>query len=78
MHKMANRVASDAGRIEDLDIILETSRNMGMMPGLSICGLPDGATYPMETIIKKFRGELEAAIKAQSLDRARRVLSVLN
>jgi NADH:ubiquinone oxidoreductase subunit F (NADH-binding) len=48
------------------------------MPGLSICGLPDGATYPIETIVKKFRGELEAAIRTQPADRANRVLSVLN
>ena len=78
MQKIATRIAANAGRIEDLDIILETSRNMGMMPGLSICGLPDGATYPIETIIKKFRGELEAAIKVQPAERAKRVLSVLN
>ena len=51
---------------EDLDILLETARNMGMMPGLSICGLPDGATYPIETIVKKFRPELEAAIRARA------------
>ncbi len=78
MYKIATRIAMDAGRLEDLDIILETSRNMGMMPGLSICGLPDGATYPIETLIKKFRGELEAAIRAQPPDRAERVLKVLN
>ncbi len=78
MHKIATRIAMNAGRLEDLDILLETARNMGMMPGLSICGLPDGATYPIETLVKKFRGELEAAIRAQPTDRALRVLSVLN
>ncbi|MFH1110405.1 MAG: NADH-quinone oxidoreductase subunit NuoF [Planctomycetota bacterium] len=78
MHKIATRIAMGAGRLDDLDILLETARNMGMMPGLSICGLPDGATYPIETIVKKFRGELEAAIKAQPADHANRVLSVLN
>jgi len=78
MHKIATRLAMGAGRLDDLDVLLETARNMGMMPGLSICGLTDGATYPIETIVKKFRGELEAAIKAQPADRANRVLSVLN
>ena len=78
MHKIATRIAMGAGRLEDLDILLETARNMGMMPGLSICGLPDGATYPIETIVKKFRGELEAAIRAQAPQRAKAVLSVLN
>jgi len=78
MHKIATRIAAGAGRVEDLDILLETARNMGMMPGLSICGLPDGATYPIETIVKKFRGELEAAIRSQPAGRVEAVLSVLN
>lgn len=78
MHKIATRIVTGAGRVEDLDLLAETARNMGMMPGLSICGLPDGATYPIETLVKKFRGELEAAIRAQPPDRAKRVLSVLN
>ena len=78
MHKIATRIAAGAGRIEDLDIVLETARNMGMMPGLSICGLPDGATFPIETIIKKFREELEESIRAQPVDRAGAILSVLN
>ncbi len=75
MYKIATRIANGAGRIEDLDILLETARNMGMMPGLSICGLPDGATYPIETIVKKFRGELEEAIRSQPRGRVEKVLS---
>lgn len=78
MQRIATRIAAGAGRLEDLDVILETARNMGMMPGLSICGLPDGATYPIETIVKKFRGELEAAIKAQPPGRTLQVLSAVN
>ena len=78
MHKIATRIAAGAGRIEDLDVLEQTARNMGMMPGLSICGLPDGATYPIETILKKFRPELEEAIRRQPTGRAEAVLSVLN
>ncbi len=78
MHKIATRIAADAGRVQDLDILLETARNMGMMPGLSICGLPDGATYPIETIVKKFRGELEETIRAQPPGRTEAVLSAVN
>jgi NADH-quinone oxidoreductase subunit F len=33
------------------------------MPGTTICGLSDGAGWPVKTIVRKFRGELEAAIK---------------
>lgn len=78
MHKIATRIAMNAGRLEDLDLMLETARNMGMMPGLSICGLPDGATYPIETIIKKFRSELEAGIRSQPPRKAEELLKVLN
>jgi NADH-quinone oxidoreductase subunit F len=78
MYKIAARITAGAGRVEDLDILTQTARNMGMMPGLSICGLPDGATYPIETIVNKFRGELEAAIRAQPPGSAEAVLSVLN
>ena len=78
MHKIATRIAAEAGRPEDLDLILETARNMGMMPGLSICGLPDGATFPIETLIKKFRNELEELIRSQPAGRADAILSVLN
>ena len=77
-YKIASRIADGAGRIEDLDILLETARNFGMMPGRSICGLSDGATFPIETIVKKFRSELEEAIKAQPSGSAEAVLSVLN
>ena len=51
---------------------------MEMRPGLSICGRPDGAKYPIETIVKKFRGEFEAAIRAQPPGRVQEVLKVLN
>jgi NADH-quinone oxidoreductase subunit F len=78
MHQIATRIAHDAGRLEDLDLLLETARNMGMMPGLSICGLPDGATFPIETLVKKFRPEFESAIKAQPSGRAEAILKLLN
>lgn len=78
MYKIASRIADGAGRIEDLDILAQTARNMGMMPGLSICGLSDGATFPIETIVKKFRDELETRIAEQEPGRARAVLDVLN
>jgi NADH-quinone oxidoreductase subunit F len=78
MYKMASRVAAGAGRPDDLDILEQVARNMGMMPGLSICGLSDGATFPMETIVQKFRSEFEAAIKQQAPDAVERALRVLN
>jgi len=32
------------------------------MPGTTICGLADGAGWPVKTAIRKFRHEFEAAI----------------
>lgn len=78
MHKMASRIALGAGRIEDLDLLLEVPDTMGMMPGLSICGLADGAAYAIKTTVQKFRSELEERIREQDGAAAKHVLAVLN
>lgn len=64
-YKIASRIARGAGRISDLDLMVDITTNMGMMPGLSICGLPDGAAFPMRTIVQKFRTEFEEHIRQQ-------------
>lgn len=78
MYKIAARIALGAGRIADLDLLVEITKNMGMMPGLSICGLPDGAAYPIRTIVEKFRGEFEEHIRRQEPGRTESVLRRLN
>ncbi len=65
MYKVAQRIRAGAGRSYDLDLLAETTQNMGMMPGLSICGLPDGAAWPIRTLVQKFRAEFERHIAAQ-------------
>jgi NADH-quinone oxidoreductase subunit F len=78
LYKIALRIALGAGRIEDLDLIVEVTKNMGMMPGLSICGLPDGAAFPIRTIVEKFRPEFEEHIRRQDAGRVQHVLKRLN
>ncbi len=78
LYKIASRIAMGAGRIEDIDLLEEVSGNMGMMPGFSICGLPDGATFPIRGIVQKFRAELEEGIRNQPSGRADALLNVLN
>ena len=78
MHKIAQRIAAGAGRSEDLDILIENSHNMGMMPGMSICGLPDGAVYPVRTIVEKYRNEFEEHIRRQEPASVERVLRKVN
>jgi NADH-quinone oxidoreductase subunit F len=78
MYKIALRIALGAGRVQDLDLLVELSQEMGMMPGLSICGLPDGAVYPIRTIVQKFRAEFEERIRAQDPVRTEEILHRLN
>ncbi len=74
MYRIAQRIADGAGRTADLDLIAEQTHSMGMMPGLSICGLPDGAAFALRTIVQKFRAELERDIAAEAPEQVDRVL----
>ncbi|MBN2448319.1 MAG: NADH-quinone oxidoreductase subunit NuoF [Phycisphaerae bacterium] len=78
MYKVARRIAAGAGRACDLDLLVEVTENMGMMPGMSICGLPDGAAWPVRTIVQKFRKEFEEHIRAQSPQAAAEVIRRTN
>jgi len=78
VYKIAKRIAAGAGRIADLDLIIEVTKNMGMMGGLSICGLPDGAAFPIRTIVEKFRGEFEEHIRRQEPGKVEHVLRETN
>lgn len=64
MFKIADRIRKGGGQLEDLDILAEVGDRIGIMPGTTICGLADGAGWPVKTIAKKFRPELEAYIKS--------------
>ena len=59
MTKILTRVRSGAGKLEDLDLLYEVAASMGIIPGTTICGLSDGAAWPVKNAIKKFRGEFE-------------------
>jgi NADH-quinone oxidoreductase subunit F len=61
--KMMNRIRAGRGRLKDLDLLLEIADNMGIIPGTTICGLSDGAAWPMKNAIRKFRGEFEDYIQ---------------
>jgi NADH-quinone oxidoreductase subunit F len=44
---------------------------MGIIPGTTICGLADGAAWPVKNVLAKFRPEFEDFIKThQSPSRA--------
>jgi NADH-quinone oxidoreductase subunit F len=66
MLKITERLRNGQGRKEDLDILIDVSDRIGIMPGTTICGLADGAGWPVKTAIRKFRADFEAVIKAGS------------
>lgn len=78
MYKIAQRIRAGAGRLHDLDLLTELTHNMGMIPGLSICGLPDGAVYPIRHLVTKFRREFERHIRAQAPDAVERYVKRIN
>src|SRR5688572_26586702 len=61
--KMLDRIKHGKGRLKDLDLLLEIADNIGIIPGTTICGLADGAAWPMKNAIRKFRDEFEDYIK---------------
>jgi NADH-quinone oxidoreductase subunit F len=64
MHKIVDRIRRGQGRFEDLKILEEVADQIGIMPGTTICGLADGAGWPVKNAIRKFRAEFESYIKS--------------
>ncbi|MFO0969185.1 MAG: NADH-quinone oxidoreductase subunit NuoF [Gemmataceae bacterium] len=64
MMKMMDRMRRGQGRLEDLKILDEVAKSIGIMPGTTICGLADGAGWPVKNAIAKFRPEFESYIRA--------------
>lgn len=63
MYKILSRIEQGNGTTKDLDLLLEISSSMGIMPGTTICGLSDGANWAVRTIVNKFFSEFEARVK---------------
>jgi NADH-quinone oxidoreductase subunit F len=61
--RIITRIKKGKGRLKDLEILLNISESIGIMPGTTICGLADGAAWPMKNAIRKFRDEFESYIK---------------
>jgi NADH-quinone oxidoreductase subunit F len=63
MFKILDRFRRGQGRKEDLQILEEVGDKIGIMPGTTICGLADGAGWPVKNAVRKFRSEFEEYIK---------------
>ena len=64
MLKILERLRQGQGRREDLDILADVGDRIGIIPGTTICGLSDGAGWPVKNAVKKFRAEFESYIKS--------------
>jgi NADH-quinone oxidoreductase subunit F len=62
MLRLLERLRAGQGRREDLDILLQVAGSMGLMPGTTICGLADGAAWPVKNALAKFRDEFERCL----------------
>ena len=65
---MLERIRAGKGRLKDLDLLLEIGDTIGIIPGTTICGLSDGAAWPIKNALRKFRGEFEDFIKTSNSD----------
>jgi NADH-quinone oxidoreductase subunit F len=65
MTKILTRIRAGQGRLEDLDLLMEVAGSMGIIPGTTICGLSDGAAWPVKNAISKFRGDFEEYINSR-------------
>jgi NADH-quinone oxidoreductase subunit F len=63
MTRILERIRAGDGQLEDLDLLYEVAASMGIIPGTTICGLSDGAAWPVKNAIKKFRSEFEDYIR---------------
>jgi NADH-quinone oxidoreductase subunit F len=63
MTRILERIRAGHGKREDLDLLLEVAGSMGIIPGTTICGLSDGAAWPVKNAIHKFRGDFEDYIQ---------------
>jgi NADH-quinone oxidoreductase subunit F len=61
--RIVRRIKAGRGRLRDLDLLAEIGDSIGITPGSTICGLADGAAWPIKTAIAKFRDELEDHIR---------------
>ncbi len=55
MRKILERIRAGQGQMRDLDLLQELADSMGILPGTTICGLSDGAAWPIKNALTKFR-----------------------
>jgi NADH-quinone oxidoreductase subunit F len=65
MLRLLKRIDEGMGRNEDIDLLVSVAENI---EGNTICALGDAAALPVKGTVKKFRKDLEAKIKNDSIN----------
>ena len=60
MNKIVDRIERGAGREEDLEVLLDVA---GKVEGHTICAFADAASWPIQGLLRHFRGDFEAHIR---------------
>jgi NADH-quinone oxidoreductase subunit F len=60
MNKIVDRIERGAGRKEDLEVLLDVA---GKVEGHTICAFADAASWPIQGLLRHFRGDFEAHIR---------------
>jgi len=60
MHKILERIERGAGEQADLEILLDVAAKM---EGQTICAFSDAAAWPVQGLLRHFRGDFEAHIR---------------
>ena len=61
--RILQRIMAGKGRLKDIELLNTIGNSIGITPGTTICGLADGAAWPMKNAVTKYRDEMEAFIK---------------
>jgi NADH-quinone oxidoreductase subunit F len=61
IHQILLGIENGRGKKEDIDLLLDVAGNM---EANTICALSDAAAWPIQGLIKHFRGEFEDHIKS--------------
>jgi len=63
IHKIVKRMAAGKGRADDVDALIRLSANI---KGRTLCPMGDAAALPVLAIAKKFKAELQTALKGSA------------
>jgi NADH-quinone oxidoreductase subunit F len=66
MMRVMDRLVRGEAELEEIDMLYAVSKQV---EGHTICALGDAAAWPVQGLIRNFRGEIESRIKAAKAGR---------